>query len=236
MLYASLYSCHWMQYSLHPGSASCNECVDNITSAQDPSSLMNITLLPRGDETNDFGQFLFRQWIFPNMRFGCNGNLSMIIVRTNSSEGDSAPRLTLWEEAVSGPDSYRRINESEVDPPTDQVIPGQNLDRIVYTFDPPVEVVKNQFVGFLFNFTSKLHSHRIVFEDAGEGRAPVSIHTLTTIDFIQVDNFFIEEISQFIPLITAVFGKPFYTLNLYLPFYLQLKIQSSPPHPALVFP
>ncbi len=178
---------------------------------------MNITLLPRGDERDITDQFLFRQWIFPNMRFGCNGNLSMIIVRTNSSEGDSAPRLTLWEDITSVESAYRRIDD-DVDPPIDQVIPGQNLDRIVYTFDPPVEVMENQFVGFLFNFTSKLHSHRIVFEDAGEGRAPVSIHTSTTmgINFIRVDNFFTEEIiSQFIPLITAVFGEPFYTLSIY---------------------
>ncbi len=222
-----------MHYSLHAGSASCNECVNNITSAQDPSSLMNITLLPRGDERNTADQFSFRQWIFPSMRFGCNGNLSMIIVRTNSSEGDSAPRLSLWRDAIGFTNSYRRIYD-EVDPPTDQVIPGQNLDRIVYTFDPPVAVMENQFVGFLFNYTSKLHSHRIVFEDAGEGRAPVSIHTLTTINFTQVDNFFTEEINQFIPLITAVFGKPFYIHSQFvitLSFSLQLNIQSSPPHP-----
>ncbi len=157
----------------------------------------------------------------------------MIIVRTNSSEGDSAPRLTLWEDITSVESAYRRIDD-DVDPPTDQVILGQNLDRIVYTFDPPVAVMENQFVGFLVSFTSKLHSHRIAFEDAGEGRVPVSIHTSTMEGFlIQVDNIFTREISQFIPLITAIFGKPFYTLTITLSFSLQLR---RPPHPPRLFP
>ena len=158
----------------------------------------------------------------------------MIIVRTNSSEGDSAPRLTLWEDITSVESAYRRIDD-DVDPPTDQVILGQNLDRIVYTFDPPVAVMENQFVGFLVSFTSKLHSHRIAFEDAGEGRAPVSIHTLTTIDFIRVDNFFSKEISQFIPLITAVFGEPFYTLSIQFTITFSLQLR-RPPQPPLLLP
>ncbi len=202
-----------MHYSWHTGSALCNECVNNFTSlqdiAQDPSSLLNITLLPRGDERDDLNAFPFRLWVFPNMRFGCSGNLSRIIVRTNARlrENRTAPEVATWKETAI--DLYRIV-----DVPYPDGVVSSSLDMIEYLFNPPLLVMDSQLVGFVFSDTNDQLSLPIAFQDVGANNAPASVHVSALNlqnDFVQVMqpfDPFTRENFRFVPLIAAQFGKP----------------------------
>ncbi|XP_064406652.1 probable LIM domain-containing serine/threonine-protein kinase DDB_G0286997 isoform X2 [Halichondria panicea] len=192
------------------GSALCNECVNNFTSlqdiAQDPSSLLNITLLPRGDERDDLNAFPFRLWVFPNMRFGCSGNLSRIIVRTNARlrENRTAPEVATWKETAI--DLYRIV-----DVPYPDGVVSSSLDMIEYLFNPPLLVMDSQLVGFVFSDTNDQLSLPIAFQDVGANNAPASVHVSALNlqnDFVQVMqpfDPFTRENFRFVPLIAAQF-------------------------------
>ncbi len=200
-------------HGIHTGSALCKECVNNFTSlqdiAQDPSSSLNITLLPRGDERDDLDAFPFRLWVFPNMRFGCSGNLSRILVRTNARlRGNrTAPEVATWKETAIG--IYRIV-----DVPYPDGVVSSSLDMIEYLFNPPLLVMDSQLVGFVFSDTNDQLSLPIAFQDVGANNAPASVHVSalnTANDFVQVMqpvDPFTRENFRFVPLIAAQFGKP----------------------------
>ena len=86
------------------------DCSNNFTGLQDPTSQDNIVTLPQ-NKRNPF--FTFNQWIFPNLRFGCSRNLSVVTVRVGTSQGQSPPGLFIWEDIsdyVINVVSYMRIN------------------------------------------------------------------------------------------------------------------------------
>ncbi len=187
--------------------------MNNFTSlqdiAQDPSSLMNITLLPRGDEIDDLDAFPFRLWVFPNMRFGCSGNLSRILVRTNARlrENRTAPEVATWKETAIGIYGI-------VDVPYPDGVVSSSLDMIEYLFNPPLLVMDSQLVGFVFSDMNDQLSLPIAFQDVGANNAPASVHVsaLNTanelVQVMQPVDPFTRENFRFVPLIAAQFGKP----------------------------
>ncbi len=207
-----------MHYSWHTGSALCKECVNNFTSlqdiAQDPLSSLNITLLPRGDERDDFNAFPFRLWVFPNMRFGCSGNLSRILVRTNARlRGNrTAPKLVTWMD--TGADMTFSAVYQAINVPYPDGVVSSSPDMIEYLFNPPLLVMDNYFVGFVFSDTNDQLSLPIAFQDVGANNAPASVHVSAlnpANDFIQVlqpNDQLTSEDFRFVPLIAAQFGKP----------------------------
>ncbi len=208
-----------MHYSWHTGSALCKECVNNFTSlqniAQDPSSSLNTTLLPRGDERDDeFNVFPFRLWVFPNMKFNCSGNLSRILVRTNASESQTAPpRLAIWNEMENTDNNIRAVYQT-IDVPYLAGEVNLSLDMIEYLFNPPLPVMDSQFIGFLFFDDDDQLSLPIAFQDLGANNAPASVHVSSFSnlnDLIEVrpqGNVFTMENFRFFPLIATEFGKP----------------------------
>ncbi len=203
-----------MHYSWHTGLALCKECVHNFTSlqdiAQDPSSSLNTTLLPRDDERDPFP---FRLWVFPNMRFNCSGNLSRILVRTNANESQTAPpRLAIWNEMENIDNNIRAVYQT-IDVPHPDSVVSSSLDMIEYLFNPPLPVMDSQFIGFLL-FDDDDQSLPIAFQDLGANNAPASVHVSsfsnvnTLIEVRRQGNVVTMENFRFFPLIAAEFGKP----------------------------
>ena len=198
-----------------PLSTASTECTNNFTSfsgLQDPTSLDNIVTLPQ-NERNPF--FTFNQWIFPNLRFGCDRNLSVVAVRVSTTQGKSPPGLFIWEDgssAIIGVVSYARVNISM---PRGHIIETGNGHIIRYEFEHPLEVTQRQFIGFKFDFnTTNQLSHPIAFVDVREGNAPVSVYASagqseTFIQLGQPGNLFVDQSTRYIPLISDEFGKSY---------------------------
>ena len=189
--------------------ANSGECTNNFTSSLDDlRRLSNIVFLPP-NERNVLNFFAFEQWIFPNLQFGCDRNLSRIRVRVNTctTEGRPSPQLSIWEfEDAIGDNVYRNINSTS---PTTSIGPNS---QVIYTFEPPLAITERQFVGFKFdNNGTDLTGHTIAFVDVGEGNAPVSVHASAGQgeDFIQFQdgNPFVTQSTRYITLISAEFGE-----------------------------
>ena len=185
--------------------ANSGECTNNFTSSlSDLRRLGNIVFLPPNKRVF-FNFFAFERWIFPNLRFGCDRNLSRIRVRANTTEGRPSPQLSIWEDGAVD-NLYRDINSTI---PTTSIGPN---GQVIYTFEPPLAVTERQFVGFKFdNNVTDLTGHTIAFVDVGEGNAPVSIHASAeqseAIIQLQDGNPFIIQSTRYILLISAEFGE-----------------------------
>ena len=185
--------------------ANSEECPNNFTSnLSDLRRPGNIVFLPPNERVfSNF--FAFERWIFPNLPFGCDRNLSRIRVRANTTEGRPSPQLSIWEDGAVE-NTYRDINSTS---PTTSI--GLN-GEVIYTFEPPLAVTERQFIGFKFdNNGTDLTGHTIAFVDVGEGNAPVSVYASVGLgeDFIQFQEgiFFVNQSTRYIPLISAEFGE-----------------------------
>ena len=188
--------------------ANSGECTNNFTSSlSDLRRLGSIVFLPPNKRVF-FNFFAFERWIFPNLRFGCDRNLSRIRVRANTTEGRPSPQLSIWEfEDAIGDNVYRNTNSTS---PTTSIGPNS---QVIYTFEPPLAVTERQFVGFKFdNNGTDLTGHMIAFVDVGEGNAPLSVYASVGLlgeDFIQFQdgNPFVTQSTRYIPLILAEFSE-----------------------------
>ena len=189
-----------------------NACARNFTSLEnleDPTGLGTIVTLP---PNFNFSVFEHNQWIFPNLRFGCNDSLSRITVRVNVGVGQARPQLFIWEDMIQTSVPlimYERVSSNS---PTSSIVESGSLDTLIYTFQPPLEVTEKQFVGFAFDHNGpNLLSHTIAFMDVGEGNASFSIHTsIKSSGFTFFPDFsssFVIQTTRYIPVIAAEFGK-----------------------------
>ena len=209
---------------LIPSFTASAECSNNFTSFSslwDPS-VDSIVFGPQHERPGNVPAF---QFIFPNLRFGCIGNLSVITVRVNTTIGQSPPDLFIWEDGIvdpyiTGVVSYVRVNLTM---PNGHIVGKDDRQVIRYEFGefkPPLEVTERQFIGFKFNWSSNIIypqneqiSHPIALVDVGEGNAPVSVYDWSgqSETVIQFQHGYTDKgtLSKYIPLISNEFGKSY---------------------------
>lgn len=200
--------------TLYQALADGSNCTSNFSSLKDiKRPTENTTALPRKDWiniTHDFLRYVEVQWIFPNLYFSCDGNISRFSVRAEvtSYTMNSPPYLSIWRRnhEMSIGDGYYRIHHlsgySNFESNDDY------LDIFYYILDRPFSVEAGDTVGLELMHGGR-ESHRIVFVDRGEGNSPISYHKAFSNDFFPVppSPLLGSNTSAYIPLVGVQFGE-----------------------------
>ena len=153
-------------------------------------------------------------WLFPNMAFNCNGNITKWIfqARRNSAEfnnsNGSLPEFHVWQERVVTPippDDYIRVE------PIDNVAEVAVVDNSVYEYivRPPIEVQGGYILGVYAQESNRIF---VEYLDMGEGNAPDSFYLTpsTRLSIVELGEGTLDQ--RFLPLVTAEISKPYCTL------------------------
>ena len=175
-----------------------------------------LVALPRSDLSE--GNFV--QWIFPNIRFTCNGSITSwkLRVDTTTMESDAVqrpiPQLSTWR--------ARRLFEGDTafmrNSTTNESLSSVMREGSVYEYvlSSPIPVQSGDIVGIKMpsNATERRRSVRPLFVELSEGNSS----TRSCSAFLDSDELFISSTCAqftFIPLVTAVIGQLLYKLHCY---------------------
>ena len=157
-------------------------------------------------------QSLVGQWLFPGIKFTCNGNVTSWIFRAETGPASGSPivglpelpLMNVWRENINTPlipDDYVRV---EAGSGSEEELVG---DGPVYEYilRSPVEVREDDVFGIFLPYGGD-ERLRLLFSDMGDGGAPISYRR--TIVGAIFDTLAFDTDERYIPLATAVIGKP----------------------------
>ena len=162
-------------------------------------------------------------WIFPSMRILCNGTITTLRfngVYSTISGSASYPSLTTWTD-----NTFSTNYELQAERPLSNSIPVETIAAhsiFVATFDPPLNVTADCFVGLKYPGGSAGITVQPLFLDLGQGNANESFYvTFPTITVPQSS----PRYDQYIPLIIPEVISKLYSISVMLMWLCTSKIR-----------
>ena len=179
------------------------ESTSGFPSAEDVRTTPGI--IPEADD-----QSLVTQWLFPGIKFTCNGNVTSWIFRAEVGRGPGSnnilpelPLMNIWRENANtplNPDDY----QVEARSGSEEELVGDG-PVYEYVLQSPVEVREDDVFGIFLPYGGD-ERLRLLFSDLGDGGAPIS-YRRTVVGAI-FDTLAFDTDERYISLVTAVIGKP----------------------------
>ena len=176
------------------------------------------TSLPQGDVLSNFGQ-----WIFPNIKFTCSGEVSEWILRVNTTTTEpndvhrSIPQISIWRVSVDFPEQTSYIQHSITNETLATVtVTDDSIYR--YRLSQPVQVQSGDILGIVMPVEEEENRRSVkpFFLDLGLPEANLSIFSCARLG--SSDTIFIRHNDQpcgtghrtqtrYLPQISVIIGK-----------------------------
>ena len=202
-------------------SSESDECTDGFLKNGDSLNVGSQVALPDFSLPSDSNLYNFVQWIFPRVKFTCNGNIRSWKLRVNLSgvEFDSdnlrpIPQITTWRETLpeENPGFYDQQSITNETQATVTITDGGTA--YVYTPSQPIPVQSGDILGIMMptDEDERMQSVKSFYLNlSGSNASTFSCARVTdsTFIFLNSDSCTIpeDEESVYIPMITAIIGK-----------------------------